>query len=186
MKNDLVNKPSFFWQIVKHLSKICSTYTGCSINNPAIRNLNNPAKSRPNELKFSPVIEAYSKFFSYETYRQITVLIYQDQYQNGFFNFYGLSIGCPVSNSTQKKSSISIMPRPNGLIFLPTIKTLPHSKSTRTRLVITFVKDDYWPQQENFTLSQIRIKIYTIVQKSLYRKRKSNISITARPNGLIF
>ncbi len=48
-------------------------YTGWSINNPAIRNLNISAKCRPNELKFLPVIEAYLKFVSYETNRQITI-----------------------------------------------------------------------------------------------------------------
>ncbi len=69
--------------------------------------------------------------------------------------------GWPISQVTEKKLNISITARSNGLIFLPRIEACLHSKSIRIRLVRTFAKDHYRPEQEKFTFSQVRRKQYT-------------------------
>ena len=66
-----------------------------------------------------------------------------------------INIGCPVSNSTKKNFNISVTARPNRLIFFPRIEAYSHSKSMRTKLVRSFVQYHYWPQWENFTISQL-------------------------------
>ena len=76
-------------------------------------------------------------------------------YSNEKFNLQG---GPKVTQPRKKQSNISVTTRANGLIFLPLVEACSHSKSIRTRLVITFINDHYWPQQENFTGSQIRKK----------------------------
>jgi hypothetical protein len=59
------------------------------------------------------------------------------------------------SHDIKKKLNISTTALANGLIFLPIIGTCSHFKPIWTKLERAYIKYHKWPQQNNFTFSQI-------------------------------
>jgi hypothetical protein len=111
--------------IIKFILKI-SPYTGWSINNSAIRNLNISAGCRPNELKFLPVIEGDLKYFFHKTkvykyYFELSPLtrirkfhIYWNDV-NDILEAFFVPLWLPIQPFDRKSCSLSICARPSSL-----------------------------------------------------------------------
>ena len=102
-------------------------YTGWSISKCAIKNLNISTRRRPNELKFLPVIETYSKFISIKTCLEKFIVKYHYGSQHKTFFFYrkeknNIPIGTKIT-LINKKMNILITGGANELISLSMTNT---------------------------------------------------------------
>ncbi len=70
----------------------------------------------------------------------------------------------PKSHDAKEKLNISATVRTTGLIFLPMIEACSSFISMKTCLETTFVKYQYWPQQEKF--------IFHSLEKGTWAKKK--------------